>query len=185
MTLQPCPRRQPVSTLYPGIRITVGTIIGLPAWGESIDSVLGLHPSLEREDILAALADATWRDAATRAVSSRLKPLPPGSRPDFHGKASVLHGGAAVICNLGAVCEAPSRPEAAPTTSLRDFHGKASDRGCCGRRRLGRCAAPHAHRLPNPATQCSSRLAGVFWILASNRQDTAARPNRRISSRSR
>jgi len=44
-----------------GIRITVGTITGLPAGGESIDSVLGLYPSLEREDILAALADATWR----------------------------------------------------------------------------------------------------------------------------
>jgi uncharacterized protein (DUF433 family) len=44
-----------------GIRITVGTITGLLACGESIDSVLGLYPSLEREDIFAALAYATWR----------------------------------------------------------------------------------------------------------------------------
>ena len=44
-----------------GIRITVGAITGLLASGESIDSVLGLYPSLEREDIYAALAYATWR----------------------------------------------------------------------------------------------------------------------------
>lgn len=44
-----------------GIRITVGTITGLLASGESIDSVVQLYPSLEREDIYAALAYATWR----------------------------------------------------------------------------------------------------------------------------
>lgn len=44
-----------------GIRITVGAITGLLASGESIDSVLELYPSLEREDIYAALAYATWR----------------------------------------------------------------------------------------------------------------------------
>ena len=44
-----------------GIRITVGTITGLLACGESVDSVLELYPSLEREDIYAALAYATWR----------------------------------------------------------------------------------------------------------------------------
>jgi uncharacterized protein (DUF433 family) len=44
-----------------GIRITVGTITGLLASGESIDSVLALYPSLEREDVYAALAYATWR----------------------------------------------------------------------------------------------------------------------------
>lgn len=42
-----------------GIRITVGTIVGLLASGESIDDVLGFYPSLEREDIFAALAYAT------------------------------------------------------------------------------------------------------------------------------
>lgn len=44
-----------------GIRITVGAITGLLASGESIESVLELYPSLEREDIYAALAYATWR----------------------------------------------------------------------------------------------------------------------------
>lgn len=44
-----------------GIRITVGAITGLLASGESIDSVLELYPSLEREDIYAALSYATWR----------------------------------------------------------------------------------------------------------------------------
>jgi uncharacterized protein (DUF433 family) len=44
-----------------GIRITVGTITGLLAAGESIETVLELYPSLEREDIYAALAYATWR----------------------------------------------------------------------------------------------------------------------------
>ncbi|WP_295409423.1 DUF433 domain-containing protein [uncultured Thiocystis sp.] len=44
-----------------GIRITVGAITGLLASGESIDAVLEFYPSLEREDIYAALAYATWR----------------------------------------------------------------------------------------------------------------------------
>jgi uncharacterized protein (DUF433 family) len=44
-----------------GIRITVGAITGLLACGESIDDVPALYPSLEREDIFAALAYATWR----------------------------------------------------------------------------------------------------------------------------
>ena len=44
-----------------GIRITVGTITGLLASGESIETVLELYPSLAREDIYAALAYATWR----------------------------------------------------------------------------------------------------------------------------
>jgi uncharacterized protein (DUF433 family) len=42
-----------------GIRITVGTITGLLAAGESIETVMELYPSLEREDIYAALAYAT------------------------------------------------------------------------------------------------------------------------------
>ena len=44
-----------------GIRITVGTITGLLASGESMERVLELYPSLEKEDIYAALAYATWR----------------------------------------------------------------------------------------------------------------------------
>lgn len=41
-----------------GIRITVGTITGLLAAGETVESVLELYPSLERRDIEAALAHA-------------------------------------------------------------------------------------------------------------------------------
>jgi uncharacterized protein (DUF433 family) len=44
-----------------GIRITVGTVTGLLASGETIDRVLELYPSLEKDDIYAALAYATWR----------------------------------------------------------------------------------------------------------------------------
>ncbi|MEA3642705.1 MAG: DUF433 domain-containing protein [Lamprobacter sp.] len=44
-----------------GIRITVGTITGLLAAGESIESILSCYPDLERDDIFAALAYATWR----------------------------------------------------------------------------------------------------------------------------
>ncbi len=44
-----------------GIRITVGTITGLLASGETIARVLELYPSLENDDIYAALTYATWR----------------------------------------------------------------------------------------------------------------------------
>ncbi|MCG6941295.1 MAG: DUF433 domain-containing protein [Thiohalocapsa sp.] len=44
-----------------GIRITVGAITGLLASGERIESVLEHYPDLEREDIYAALAYASWR----------------------------------------------------------------------------------------------------------------------------
>ena len=44
-----------------GIRITVGTITGLLASGETMERVLELYPSLEREDIYAARAYASWR----------------------------------------------------------------------------------------------------------------------------
>ncbi|WP_236848819.1 DUF433 domain-containing protein [Candidatus Thiodictyon syntrophicum] len=42
-----------------GIRITVGTVTGLLASGETIGKVLELYPSLEWADICAALAYAT------------------------------------------------------------------------------------------------------------------------------
>ena len=44
-----------------GIRITVGTITGLLAAGETVDSGLDLYLSLEREDVYAVLAYARWR----------------------------------------------------------------------------------------------------------------------------
>lgn len=45
----------------PGMRVTVGTILGLLAEGKSAADILELYPYLEREDIPAALADAAWR----------------------------------------------------------------------------------------------------------------------------
>ena len=44
-----------------GMRVTVGTIVGLVASGKTVDQVLADYPYLEREDILEALAYAAWR----------------------------------------------------------------------------------------------------------------------------
>jgi len=44
-----------------GIRITVGTITGLLSAGRTNEEILDLYPDLEKEDIFAALAYATWR----------------------------------------------------------------------------------------------------------------------------
>ena len=44
-----------------GMRVTVGTIVGLIASGKTVDEVVADYPYLEREDILEALAYAAWR----------------------------------------------------------------------------------------------------------------------------
>jgi uncharacterized protein (DUF433 family) len=44
-----------------GLRVTVGTILGLLASGHSEEEILQAYPYLEPEDIRAALAYATWR----------------------------------------------------------------------------------------------------------------------------
>lgn len=44
-----------------GLRLTVGTILGLLAAGRSEEEILTAYPYLEREDIQAALTYATWR----------------------------------------------------------------------------------------------------------------------------
>ena len=44
-----------------GMRVTVGTIVGLVASGKTVDEVLADYPHLEREDILEALSYAAWR----------------------------------------------------------------------------------------------------------------------------
>ena len=44
-----------------GIRVTVGTILGLLASGRTMDEILQAYPYLERDDIRAALAYAAWR----------------------------------------------------------------------------------------------------------------------------
>jgi uncharacterized protein (DUF433 family) len=44
-----------------GLRVTVGTVVGLLASGRSRDEILGAYPYLEAEDIDEALAYAAWR----------------------------------------------------------------------------------------------------------------------------
>ena len=44
-----------------GIRVTVGTIVGLVASGASDSEILDLYPYLEAGDIRAALSFAAWR----------------------------------------------------------------------------------------------------------------------------
>jgi uncharacterized protein (DUF433 family) len=44
-----------------GLRVTVGTIIGLLATEHSADEILAAYPYLEKEDIQAALSYAAWR----------------------------------------------------------------------------------------------------------------------------
>jgi len=44
-----------------GMRVTVGTIVGLVASGHSEQKILEAYPYLEFEDIREALAYAAWR----------------------------------------------------------------------------------------------------------------------------
>lgn len=44
-----------------GMRVTVGTIVGLIGAGKTIDEVLKEYPYLEQEDVLQALSYAAWR----------------------------------------------------------------------------------------------------------------------------
>ncbi|MFH1116080.1 MAG: DUF433 domain-containing protein [Pseudomonadota bacterium] len=44
-----------------GLRVTVGTVVGLVASGYSVEDILKLYPYLEEEDIPEALTYAAWR----------------------------------------------------------------------------------------------------------------------------
>lgn len=44
-----------------GMRITVGTVVGLVASGHSTEKILELYPYLEKEDVTQALQYAAWR----------------------------------------------------------------------------------------------------------------------------
>jgi len=44
-----------------GMRVTVGTVVGLIGSGMTMEQVLADYPYLEREDILQALKYAAWR----------------------------------------------------------------------------------------------------------------------------
>lgn len=50
-----------------GMRVTVGTIVGLVASGHSYDEILKAYPYLEAEDIREALSYAAWRVEETEA----------------------------------------------------------------------------------------------------------------------
>jgi uncharacterized protein (DUF433 family) len=43
------------------MRVTVGTIVGLVASGNSFSEILAAYPYLEEEDIRQSLAYAAWR----------------------------------------------------------------------------------------------------------------------------
>ncbi len=44
-----------------GLRVTVGTVLGLLAAGQSRERILQAYPYLELQDLDAALAYAAWR----------------------------------------------------------------------------------------------------------------------------
>ena len=44
-----------------GMRVTVGTIVGLIATGKTVEDVLAEYPYLEHEDVMEALSYAAWR----------------------------------------------------------------------------------------------------------------------------
>lgn len=44
-----------------GLRVTVGTVVGLVAAGRSREEILNLYPYLEAPDIAEALKYAAWR----------------------------------------------------------------------------------------------------------------------------
>jgi uncharacterized protein (DUF433 family) len=51
-----------------GMRMTVGTIVGLLAVGHSQEEILRLYPYLEQPDIAQALSYAAWRSAECEVV---------------------------------------------------------------------------------------------------------------------
>lgn len=53
-----------------GMRVTVGTVLGLLAAGHSTEALLAAYPYLEADDVRAALAYAAWR-AEEREITLR------------------------------------------------------------------------------------------------------------------
>ena len=49
------------SRAFEGLRVTVGTVIGLLAAGRSPEEILNAYPYLVQEDINQTLAYAAWR----------------------------------------------------------------------------------------------------------------------------
>ena len=44
-----------------GLRVTVGTVVGLLASGKTVEQVLVAYPYLDQDDVRAALSYAAWR----------------------------------------------------------------------------------------------------------------------------
>lgn len=59
-----------------GLRVTVGTIVGLVASGYSTADILHAYPYLEEDDIREALAYAAWRVEEVDERTSRARILP-------------------------------------------------------------------------------------------------------------
>ena len=54
-----------------GMRLTVGTVVGLVAAGRTQDEILGAFPYLEAEDIAEALSYAAWRSEEVEVALGR------------------------------------------------------------------------------------------------------------------
>ncbi|GMV92059.1 MAG: hypothetical protein AMXMBFR82_18370 [Candidatus Hydrogenedentota bacterium] len=54
-----------------GLRVTVGTVVGLVASGHSSEEILRLYPYLEAEDIKEALSYAAWRSEEVEVPVNR------------------------------------------------------------------------------------------------------------------
>jgi uncharacterized protein (DUF433 family) len=54
-----------------GMRVTVGTVVGLVAAGRTRDQILRAYPYLEAEDIAEALSYAAWRAREVEVCSDR------------------------------------------------------------------------------------------------------------------
>ena len=59
-----------------GLRVTVGTIVGLLASEKSRERILQAYPYLEPEDIDAALAYAAWRLEERERIAGRRMSVP-------------------------------------------------------------------------------------------------------------
>lgn len=54
-----------------GLRVTVGTLVGLVASGRTVPEILAAYPYLEEEDIREALSYAAWRVEETEVPISK------------------------------------------------------------------------------------------------------------------
>ena len=54
-----------------GMRVTVGTIVGLLAAGSTKERILELYPYLEEDDISQALSYAAWRSEEVEVTTAQ------------------------------------------------------------------------------------------------------------------